>query len=55
MKLGKYEFGLIKPFKWHGFGKSDTCGCTIYTLGIFYFTILLHIKCFLPILSASLD
>jgi hypothetical protein len=40
MKIGKYEFGLVKPFGWYGFSKSDDCGCVIYTFGCFFLTVL---------------
>lgn len=40
MKIGKYEFGLVKPFGWYGFSKDTSCGCTIYTFGPFFFTML---------------
>lgn len=41
MRLGKYEFGLIKPLDWYEYEKSNPeCGCTIYTFGFWYFTIL---------------
>jgi hypothetical protein len=42
MKIGKYEFGLVRPFGWYGFKKDTKClaGCTIYMFGPFFFTIL---------------
>lgn len=42
MRIGKYEFGLVKPFGWYGFQKDTKClsGCTIYMFGPFFFTIL---------------
>lgn len=40
MKIGKYEFGLVTPFGWYGFSKSNDCGCVIYTFGCLFFTIL---------------
>lgn len=41
MRLGKYEFGLIKPLQLLKFERSvESCGCILYTLACFYFTIL---------------
>lgn len=43
MRIGNYEFGWSSPLKWHKYWKSDaenTCGCTIYEWGFWYFTIL---------------
>lgn len=43
MRIGRYEFGLIKPLKWNKFWRTDKenpCGCTIWEFGFWYFTIL---------------
>jgi hypothetical protein len=42
MKIGKYEFGLVRPFGWYGIEKDTKClsGCRIYTFGPFFFTVL---------------
>lgn len=41
MKIGNYEFGWIKPLRWHRYDKDDQrlgCGCIIWTFGFWYFT-----------------
>lgn len=41
MRVGRFECGLIKPYRWYAYkGGVESCGCTIYTFGFWYFTIL---------------
>ena len=43
MRIGRYEFGWIRPVKWHKYWRTDAenpCGCTIWEFGFWYFTIL---------------
>lgn len=41
MRIGRYEFGLIRPLRWHKYELiKGSCGCSIYEFGFWYFTIL---------------
>jgi hypothetical protein len=42
MRIGRYEFGLIRPLGWYKLWQSSRspCGCTLFEFGFWYFTIL---------------
>lgn len=41
MKIGRYEFGWIKPMQWLKPSRMEgCCGCTLFEFGFWYFTIL---------------